>query len=158
MQYLLSIIWLSLCVMVSACAHFGAGLEPPKIRVDSIQVLEAQGLNQRFRVGLRVINPNDRALPIKGLSYSLSLNGYGLLDGVTSRVPTLEPFSETSVEVEATTDLVAALRLLNEFVQRPDMQHLTYALTAKVSIQGWLGKITVEESGEVPLLGKTVPP
>lgn len=158
MQRLLNLISICLCIMVGACAHFGAGLEPPKIRVDSIRILEAQGLSQRFSIGLRVINPNDRALPVKGMSYSLSLNGYDLLDGVTGKVPTLEPFSDTLVEVEATTDLVGALRLLNDLMQRADMQHLTYALTADVSVQGWLGKIKVEETGEVPLLGKTAPP
>src|SRR5688572_27978749 len=154
MKHLLSSLWLGLCVMVGACAHLGAKLEEPKIRVDSIELLESRGLNQRFRIGLRVINPNDRVLPVKGLSYSLSLNGYYLLDGVTNKVPTLEPYSETLVEVETATDLVGALRFLNDLVQNSNLEHLTYNLTADVSVQGWLGKITVEETGEVPLLGK----
>lgn len=158
MKHLLSSVWLILCVMVGGCAHLGAKLEEPRIRVESIQVLESRGLSQRFRVGLRVINPNDRVLPVKGLSYSLSLNGYDMLDGVTNRVPTLEPFSETLVEVETATDLVGALRFLNDLVQNSDLQHLTYTLTADVSVQGWMGKITVKESGEVPLLGKVAAP
>ena len=113
MRYGLSILLAFVCVMVGACAHLGAGLEPPKVRVDSLRILEARGLSQRFMVGLRVINPNDRALPVKGLSYTLALNGIDLIEGVTGKVPTLEPFSETLVEVEASTDLVAALRRLD---------------------------------------------
>ena len=157
MKHLLSVLLVLVCVMVGACAHRGADLEPPKIRVDSIQVLEPRGLNQRFRVGLRVINPNDRVLPIKGMSYSLALNGYELLDGVTNKVPTLEPFSETLVEVEAVTDLVGALRFLNNLVQQNATENLAYTLTADVNVQGWLGKITVKETGEVPLFGKPTP-
>ena len=133
-------------------------MEPPKVRVDSIQVLESRGLNQRFLIGLRVINPNDRTLPVKGLSYSLSLNGYELLDGVTNQVPTLTPFSETPVEVEAVTDLVGALRFLNDLMQSADLERLTYSLTADVSVQGWPRKVTVKESGEVSLLGKAATP
>lgn len=157
MRYGLGVLLAFVCVMVSSCAHFGAGIEPPKVRVDSLQVLESRGLNQRFLVGLRVINPNDRALPIKGLSYTLALNGIDLLEGVTSKVPALEPFSETLVEVEAATDLVAALRLLNNLT-RPDAgQNITYALTAKVSVQGRPGRLTVKETGEVPLFGAASP-
>ena len=153
MRYGLSILLAFVCVMVGACAHLGAGLESPKVRVESLQVLEPRGLSQRFLVGLRVINPNDRALPVKGLSYTLALNGYDLLEGVTATVPTLEPFSETLVEVEAATDLVAALRLLNNLTRPDAVDNVTYALTAKVSVQGWPGRLTVKETGEVPLFG-----
>lgn len=151
MRYRLSVLLAFVCVMVSACAHLGAGLEAPKVRVDSLQMLESRGVSQRFLVGLRVINPNDRALPVKGLSYTLALNGFDLLEGVTGKVPVLEPFSETLVEVEAATDLVAALRLLNNLTRPDAAQNITYALTAKVSVQGWPSRLTVKESGEVPL-------
>lgn len=153
----LSILLAFVCVMVSACAHLGAGLEPPKVRVDSLQMLESRGISQRFLVGLRVINPNDRALPVKGLSYTLALNGYDLLEGVSGKVPVLEPFSETLVQVEAATDLVAALRLLNNLAQPDGGQNITYALTAKVNVQGWPGRLTVKETGEVPLFGTSTP-
>lgn len=157
MRYGLGILLAFVCVMVGACAHFGAGLEPPNVRVDSLRMLEARGLSQRFLVGLRVINPNDRALPVRGLSYTLALNGIDLLEGVSGNVPTLEPFSETLIEVEAATDLVAALRLLNNLT-RPDAgENIAYALTAKVNVQGWPGRLTVKETGEVPLFGATTP-
>lgn len=153
MKFALSVVLAFVCAMVGACAHLGGDLETPRVRVDSLRLLEAQGLNQRFLVGLRVINPNDRALPVKGLSYTLALNGYDLLEGVSGKIPTLEPFSETLVEIEASTDLVGALRLLNNLAQPNAVENISYALTAKLSLQGWPGRLTVEESGEVPLLG-----
>jgi LEA14-like dessication related protein len=149
----LNVLLAFVCVMVSACAHLGNGLEPPKVRVDSLQILEPRGISQRFLVGLRVINPNDRALPVRGLSYTLTLNGYDLLEGVSGQVPVLEPFSETLVQVEAATDLVAALRLLNNLAQPNAGQNISYALTAKINVQGWPGRLTVKEEGEVPLFG-----
>lgn len=157
MRYGLGILLAFVCVMVGACAHLGTGIEPPKVRVDSLQLLEPRGLSQRFSVGLRVINPNDRVLPVKGLSYTLALNGIELIEGVTNKVPTLEPFSETLVEVEAATDLVAALRLLNNLTRSGAEQNITYALTAKVSVQGWPSRLTVKETGEVPLFGADTP-
>ncbi|MCR6652503.1 MAG: LEA type 2 family protein [Cellvibrionaceae bacterium] len=153
MRYGLSVLLAFVCVMVGACAHLGAGLEAPKVRVDSLQLLEPRGISQRFLIGLRVINPNDRALPVRGLSYTLALNGYDLLEGVSGKVPVLEPYSETLVQVEAATDLVAALRLLNNLTRPDASQNLSYALTAKINVQGWPGRLTVKEAGEVPLLG-----
>jgi LEA14-like dessication related protein len=153
MRYGLNVLLVFVCVMVSACAHLGAGLESPKVRVDSLQLLEPRGISQRFLIGLRVINPNDRALPVRGLSYTLALNGYDLLEGVSGRVPVLEPFSETLIQVEAATDLVAALRLLNNLAQPDAGQNISYALTAKISVQGLPGRLTVKEAGDVPLFG-----
>lgn len=155
MRIVLSVLCAMMCVMFTACAHLGAGLESPKVRVESIQLLEPRGISQRFLVGLRILNPNDRALPVKGLSYTLALNGIELIEGVTGKVPTLAPYSETLVEVEASTDLVAALRLLNNLTLQNASEKLSYALTAKVNVQGIPGNVTVKEAGEVPIFGNS---
>ncbi|WP_187407855.1 LEA type 2 family protein [Saccharophagus sp. K07] len=153
MKLALSVLLAFVCAMVGGCAHLNGNIESPKVRVDSLRLLEPQGLNQRFLVGLRVINPNDRALSVKGLSYALALNGFNLLEGVSGKIPTLEPFSETLVEIEASTDLVGALRLLNNLTQPNAAENISYALTAKLSLQGWPTRLTVQETGLVPLKG-----
>src|SRR5690554_3170236 len=96
-----------LTLTMTACAGLlSTQYDPPEVQVVSLQMLEPQGLQQRFRVGLVFLNPNASALPVKGLSYSLALNGYDLLQGVSGDIPTLSPYSETLVELELSTDLV----------------------------------------------------
>lgn len=139
-------------LLVSACAHLGASYDPPKVKVISLELLPSQGLSQRFLIGLQMTNPNSGPMPIRGFSYTLALNGYELLDGVSSRMTTIPAFSETEVTVEATTDLMAALRFLNDFLSNNQQDTLRYALTANLDVAGLMRGVRVTENGEVPLL------
>ena len=48
---------------------FAPKLEKPTLSVVSVQLLKGDQWHQDLKVRLRVQNPNDRALPVKGLSY-----------------------------------------------------------------------------------------
>lgn len=125
-------------------------LEEPGITVSSVKLLESTGLNQRFRIGLSLTNPNSVALPIKGMSYTLSLNGYDLIKGVSANIPRLEAYSETSVVVEGSADMFEALRLLNALM-RENQPELQYRLAAKLDVQGWRPDVNVSRTGIVEL-------
>src|SRR5690606_6768716 len=99
-------------MLLQACSLLPQ-LEEPSITVDSVKLLESTGLSQRFQIGLSLTNPNSVALPIRGMSYTLSLNGYDLVKGVSADVPRLEAYAQTPVVVEGSADMFEALRLLN---------------------------------------------
>lgn len=125
-------------------------LEEPGITVNSVKLLEPTGLNQRFQIGLSLTNPNSVALPIRGMSYTLSLNGYDLIKGVSANIPRLEAYSETPVVVEGSADMFEALRLLNALM-RDTQPELQYRLAAKLDVQGWRPDVNVSRSGVVEL-------
>lgn len=125
-------------------------LEEPSIAVNSVKLMESTGLNQRFQIGLSLTNPNSVALPIKGMSYTLSLNGYDLIKGVSANIPRLEAYSETPVVVEGSADMFEALRLLSALM-RESQPELNYRLAAKLDVQGWRPDVTVSRSGVVEL-------
>ena len=56
-------------------------LEPPKLQVVAIEPLKAVGADQRFRIKLRALNPNRVALPISGMSYTLTVEDFDLAEG-----------------------------------------------------------------------------
>lgn len=137
--------------LLTGCAAFGVGLEPPKIRLTSVSLLPAEGLSQRFRIGLLIMNPNANSISVRGLSYSLALNGIELADGVSATVGTLPPYTETPVELDASTNLVAALRFVNRFVTADEVKPIDYNFKAKVDLEGFARRLVIQENGEIPV-------
>lgn len=125
-------------------------LEEPGVTVNSVKLLDPTGLSQRFQIGLSLTNPNGVALPVRGMSYTLSLNGYDLIKGVRADIPRLEAYSETPVVVEGSADLLEALRLLNALM-RETAPTLEYRLTAKLDVQGWRPDVNISRTGIVEL-------
>lgn len=142
-----------LCLLyLTGCAHLGVGFEDPSVKLVSIRLLPPQGLGQRFELGLAVSNPNPVPLPVQGMSYSLMLNGYEVLEGVTSRVPNLMAYEETAVTLQASTDLIASLRLVNDLLRGSERQEIEYTLKVKLDLAGIRQSLSVVQSGQVPLI------
>lgn len=101
-----------LALLVAAgCANLAA-LQAPEVQVTSLQLLEpaAGSLEQRFAVGLRLVNPNNRALAVDGLDFELDLNDRRLARGVTNRAFELPRLGETETSVIVTTSVFDLLR------------------------------------------------
>lgn len=146
----LCVVWV-LVVFMTGCALVRPNIEPPKVVLDSLEMLPVKGLNQRFRIGLRMTNPNARALKLNGISYTLALNGYQLIDGVGKDIPELPPFSEVAFDVEASTNMFEALRFVNNFMGGKASGDLEYRLRADISVAGLPRQLSVEETGTVPM-------
>ena len=56
-----------IAALLCACAA-QTKLEPPNLSVINMEMLESSLFTQRLKVRVRVQNPNDIALPIKGVS------------------------------------------------------------------------------------------
>src|SRR4029077_14784628 len=50
-------------------------LTPPTLSVVDVQLLSSDLWEQHLKVRMHVQNPNDRTLPIKGLEYTLEVEG-----------------------------------------------------------------------------------
>jgi len=91
--------------LLSGCASLMSSVEPPEVSVINIEPLPADGLfEQRVRLDLRVINPNDFDLGISGFSFKLDVNDTRFARGVSNdaiRVPRLGE-AKTSVVVSST--------------------------------------------------------
>jgi LEA14-like dessication related protein len=149
-KHKLSYILLLTVALLQACATVSPSFEPPKVNITSLEMLEPQGLSQRFKIGLVVTNPNAKDLPLTGMSYSLSLNGYDLINGASNKLPALTAYSETPITIEAATDLFAALRFLNALANQPQ-DALNYEFSAKLDLGGWRPPITVKRDGLIEL-------
>ena len=74
-----------LCVsLVAGCALLSPDFEAPSVSVISFNPLLSQSLEPRFEIGLRVVNPNSKALNLRSMSYKIYLNGYKIVEGVSN--------------------------------------------------------------------------
>ena len=137
-------------ILLPSCAILSPGLEKPTITITSLSLGKSNGLKQSFNIGLSITNPNGKAIPVVGMKYTMSLNGYDLLSGVTNEIPTLEAYSDTDVTLSASANLVSALRLINSLTTSP-LDKLQYSLDGKLDLKGWPLPMNVSKSGGISL-------
>lgn len=144
---------LMIAMVGNGCATLSPNFEAPEVTVTSIKMLPPEGFEQRFEVGLKVLNPNSKALAVQGISYSLSIDGYKVATGVTSSVPTVAPYGEASFSVPVSTSLMNALRLFQSTLNS-GKSSVSYLLEAKLDLGlPFVPKLSVVERGDLTLGG-----
>ncbi len=142
---------LLILAQLSGCASMKSDYEKPKLHVTSITLLPAEGFNQRFDIGLRVLNPNADAIALQGIYYTVSLEGYELLSGVNGDIGEVPGYGELEFSVNTSTDMVNGVRLLHELMSNP-REKLNYKFNAKLDLKDWwVPSVRVEETGEIEL-------
>jgi LEA14-like dessication related protein len=123
----------------------------PEVSLSSLQVDEVKLFAQRFRLLLRVRNPNDRDLAVDGLEFTLDLNGEPLARGLTHDAVTVPRQGEATVTVFATSDLNGWLKQFRKLRRGSDgnlPETVPYRLKGTVSAGG-LGRVPFTKDGEV---------
>jgi len=141
---------LALLLIVSGCASLSMSFEKPDVKLISVSLLPSDGLAQNLAIKLRVTNPNSATLPLVGMKYSLSLQGYDLISGVTRDIGSIPGYSDTDVELSATVDWINGLRLIRSLVAKPGSS-VSYELDAKLDPGEFLPAFHVVERGMVDL-------
>ncbi len=139
-----------LMVLLSSCAVLNPAYEKPGVHLVRIQPLSSSGLEQRFRIDLKIINPNSSSLNVAGMTNTLKLNGEKVVTGVTGQIAEIPPYSETIVQVEASTNILAGLRLISSLFNKPGRE-LHYELETKLRSGWWPLPIYAVENGKISL-------
>jgi LEA14-like dessication related protein len=106
--------------------------------------------SQRLQVRMRVLNPNTRELPIKGIEYRIEVNDAELAQGLTDTPFVVPAMGEAEFDVQVTANLAGALA---RFLSRKSGQEtLDYRLIGSVALSsGFLRRIPFDERGSVKL-------
>jgi LEA14-like dessication related protein len=80
MQRLPHVVALVGALLLSACA-LAPKLEAPHLSVVDVTVVGGDLFSQRLKVRMHVQNPNDRPLPVKGIVYTLEVEGQQFASG-----------------------------------------------------------------------------
>lgn len=147
------IFWPLLLVLLASlqgCSGLVERPDPPKVSLAGFRSLPSGDSGPRFELTLRVINPNAQALEISGISYTIELLDRELIVGVSNDVPVIEAYSEDTVRLESSLQLLQLLRLFTELGVGRD-ETIPYRLSAKVDFKGLLPTQRIEERGEINL-------
>lgn len=141
----------ALVLSLAGCAGLPGGLEEPRVSLADIRFSGGGLLEQRFRLTLRVHNPNDRDIPVEGLSFAVELNGGEFARGASNRPVVLTRLSDTRVEVEGVSNLSALLEQARRFTPGVEgRESLPYRLHGTL-VGGPLGPIPFDRRGEIAL-------
>jgi LEA14-like dessication related protein len=140
---------LLLAVALSGCALFVPKLQTPRLAIVDVEVLRANFMEQQLRVRMRVDNPNDRSLPIKGLSYTVYLGGQEFATGVSDASFVVPALGTAEFNMDVTANAAGALFAI---LSKPRGQGIDYHMKGRVELsQGWLRSIPFEENGTFTL-------
>lgn len=146
-------ILLVLSFLLAGCAALAPRYEKPQINITSFTLAPASaGLAPRFNIGIQVINPNRAALPLKGMTYSVEVEGNRLLSGATPDLPRVPGYGMVDFMIEASPDLFGSARLLGDLLSR-QRDSLGYTFKARLDVGGMMPFINIEESGRFGLPG-----
>jgi LEA14-like dessication related protein len=142
---------LLLLLALGGCAlapHF----EAPRLSVVDVQLVSSELWEQRLKVRLRVQNPNDTELAVKGIEYTLDIAGQQVASGVSDASFVVPALGEAQFDTNLTTNMAGAL--LRLIARGPDTlsNGVDYHLVGKVSLaNGWMRSVPFDERGNFKL-------
>jgi len=143
-------VFIVLLAVLGACTAIVPHFEHPQLSVAAVEVRDATLIEQHLKVRMHVLNPNDRELPIEGISYTMQLGGEDFGQGATVEPFTVPAHGEADFDMLVTTNLTAAfLRILPRL---KDRNHpVEYRVTGEVrTALRFLRVIPFDQRGSFP--------
>ena len=137
--------------LLTACATPLTDFDTPEVDLVGLKPLASRGMEARFLLQLRVLNPNSSPLNIEGMHYQVFLREQGVLSGVSAEAVSIPAYSEGMVELETVGGLLGSLALLRDLMADPPEGGLPYRLEAKLSVARTLRALRIEREGLLQL-------
>jgi LEA14-like dessication related protein len=136
-----------LALLLAGCSVLMPRWQTPTLSVLNIQLGHSDLWQQHLQVRMSVHNPNDRELPVKGLSYALDVNGEECAHGESGASFVVPARGDAEFDMTVTANAAAAL--LRMFAHGPAAQYRIYG---KVELSsGLLRSVPFDQRGELQL-------
>jgi LEA14-like dessication related protein len=144
---------LAATLLLSAGCAVTPRLEPPQLSVIGVEIVRGDLFEQRFKARMRVQNPNDRSIAVRGVSYTLQIGGEELGRGLSGSSFTVPASGEAEFDMLVTANLAGTvLRLLERARSDGLPDSLSYRLRGEVKLaEGLVRTIPFDEKGSVRL-------
>ncbi|WP_277053350.1 LEA type 2 family protein [Zestomonas thermotolerans] len=136
-------------LVLAGCASLGQQ-EPLRVDLAGLDPMPSEGMEMRFAVKLRVLNPNDRAVSYDGVALNLEVNGQPLAYGVSDERGEVPRFGETVISVPVTISAFSMFRQAWGLSSKAPRQSLPYRLSGKLG-GGPFGVERFNAEGELSL-------
>lgn len=143
---------LLLVVTLIGCSTLPTHLQSPQLSVVDVQLLKSDLLSQRFRVRMRVANPNDRELGVARISYRMELEGETFATGATAASFVVPALGESEFDMTLDTNMAGVFFKLLSQKDRTLADPLNYHIVGKVSLsKGLLRSVPFDQKGQFRL-------
>jgi LEA14-like dessication related protein len=141
---------LSLIVVVAGCASFGPQLVMPKLSLVGIQVMGGDMFAQRFKVRVKVENPNDIEVAVRAIEYKILLMGDSFADGTSDHSFVLPALGEAEFDMMINANFVSSLGRLVSRMGGGKLENVEYEIAGKLELEkGVMRTIPFNHSGTV---------
>ena len=148
---------LLLCALVAllpGCAVFAPKLQAPRLEIVKVELIKGDLFEQRLRARMKVQNPNDRELRVRGITYSIELGGEELGRGLSGSSFVVPAGGEAEFDMLVTANLAGTVLKLVERARKGGgtPRELEYRLHGEVKLErGLLRTVPFDEKGTLPL-------
>ncbi len=143
---------LALLLCLGACASTSDKFDPPKVDLVGLEPINSQSGQPRFLVVLRVVNPNDKDLTLKGVYYEISVEGHEIFTGASDGQSVIPAYGENTVKLEAAPSLFGAIGLFKSLITGGEKRDaINYELYTKISVAGRMMPLRLTHKGKLDL-------
>jgi LEA14-like dessication related protein len=137
-------------LLLAGCATLGGKLESPKVSILGVQMLTTDMFAQKFKVRVKVENPNDMELKVTGLEYQILLMGDSFAEGNSSDKFLLPAKGEAEFDMNVTTNFVSSLGRLISRKGGGKLEDIDYEIVGTVYVdKGMIKKVPFSDKGKV---------
>jgi LEA14-like dessication related protein len=144
-------LWLALsCGALGGCAALVPKLEAPQLQLTGVTLESGDAQQQQISLALHVVNPNQRAIEVRGIECALEIEGRPIAQGMTAAAFTLPAMGESDFKLNVSAHLNDALGPL--LAARMLHSALRYRLYGEVHLRGgMLRNIPFDQNGQIRL-------
>ncbi len=121
--------------LIAGCASTGELANPPRVSLAGLRLAEVGLVEQRYAARLRIQNPNNASLSVRGMEYTIYLNDRKFADGVSDRNFSVPGYGEKLIDVNLTSTV---LRVFEQFknLSNRESQVFRYRIAGSLSLTG----------------------
>jgi len=145
---------LLLTLLLPACGALGPKLEAPTLAVAKVDLVKGDLFEQRLRARVRIQNPNDRELRVRGITYTIELGGEELGRGLSGSSFVVPAGGEAEFDMLVTANLAGTLlKLLDRARQGGGVPNeIPYQLRGEVKLDSGLRRtVPFSQKGQLSL-------
>lgn len=152
-------VWLGAILFLlstGGCAALQPALEAPRISLVNMIQLPSEGMETIFQLELRLINPNDVPLNLKGIDCRLEVNDSTVAAGVSDERVALPALGTlvypVTVYASASDFIMLMVRLMAQSGQAPEDFELSYRMKGRVFLADGmpgLNRLTFTSEGDL---------
>jgi LEA14-like dessication related protein len=146
-----AVIFLAACAL-AGCSAFVPKLQSPHLSIINVELLSSNLFEQRLRVHIRVENPNDRALPVSALNYTIEVAGQELAHGAANESFIIPANGESEFATDVSANMAGALLAILGRSHDGANDSTDYRIVGKITLGGgFLRSIPFDHQGAFKL-------